>query len=150
MAADGCDAMVLKDAPTPVLLTFAVACLGIVTATGGLLALSVDPDRSSSFWDFYSMEGSLPQAMAAAAVWLATSIALAVGLLQRRVWAQFLGVAVGAWSALDWLLDRVSGAEAFTVSLTPLMLWLAYALFRTDGWFVRPASTGPSPTATSS
>jgi hypothetical protein len=66
------------------------------------------------------------------------------------VWAQFLAIAVSAWAALDWLADILSGTEGFSLSTTPLLLGLAYALFRTKGWFEeRPtdaAATG-SPAA---
>lgn len=128
--------MPLKGAPIAVRVAAVVSGFGILASLVGLVALVIDPERGSGFWQVYSVSGSsFLGILVGCLAGLCLSGLLLFGLSQRRRWAQFLGITLCAWSAGDWLADIVSGVEAFALSTTPLLLWLAYELFRAEGWF---------------
>lgn len=139
-------------APAAVRWALGLACLSTLVAAGMGVALAFDADLSWGVWDNVSVgaatvkDAGWPAALASTLAFLAYGVFLVVGLVDQRRWGQFMGVILFGGAAGQTIVDLASGGLNL---LAPFLVWLSWALFRSNAWFVGPQpEDGPAPLAT--
>ena len=143
--------LLVDSAPSAVRVALWVSVLVVALTAASIVGILFDPDLSWGGWNNVTLfdaniaDVGVAQGLVGLAAVGGLSVAAIIGLVNRQRWGQFLAIVMSGASALEGAYDLVQGRLNL---VAPIMLIVAWSLFREPTWFDQD-SLQPGPPALS-